>query len=115
MMIMLTVYYNLSYSRINKKIKTVYITNYSLFHKFFKRFRNNRDATDCFTVFVIWRNFLLKNWMISASFKLSEKLLLVKHSLKKFVKVSKEVLQVNFNLSGGIVFLFTAILVTFSF
>ena len=50
--------------------------------------------------------------MISASFKLSRKLPVTRHSLKRLRKVSAEVLQLTFNILGGIVFLLVAFLVS---
>ena len=48
--------------------------------------------------------------MISASFKLSGKLSVIRHLLKRSCKVSGEVLQLIFNILGGIVFLVVAFL-----
>ena len=50
-------------------------------------------------------SFFLKTGVISASFILLGKLSVIKHSLRIFCQVSAEILQLIFNILGGIVFL----------
>ena len=81
----------------------------------FKDLVNTRQDTDCSVVFLFKGSFFLKTVVISASFKLSGKRSVIKHSLKRFCKVSGEFLQFTFNVLDGIVrivFLVVALLRT---
>ena len=50
-------------------------------------------------------SFFLKTTVISISFKLSKKLPVIRHSLKRQFKVFTKVLQLNFNILAGVFFL----------